>query len=353
MAVEVLTTLAQSVYNQSAKHLARTNSDARHNYFGHLTSPNQGRFPEGWRFPVVEPFFDPNNEQAILDWNLVTFVYRVEDNANHPQTVSVIGDMDGSRNPIALARIESSRYWAVTVRLPSRRIYDYLYLVDNLPVLDPVNTRHRLAANIHNPRPQGSDERWSYFWTDYCTQPVTFELWEQILLQRLTNHILPFNSRESRIFLENLDPSKLGGSRGRVYRLDLSLGVVNYIDKLLAGPEQHQRAGYKACLAQINTLLRQRNPYQEPRDVPEEMYVALYNDLASNNVPGWNFNAYANPSYFLRLLRRHTLMGAFSHPKYGGNSACYGWDYLAERFPPFDWRQGVEKPWGTSTDYRG
>jgi hypothetical protein len=353
MAIDVLPTDVTSVYNHAAKHLARTQPEPRHNYFGHLTAPNRGRFSEGWRFPVVAPFFDPARKRAILEWNIVTFIYRTDDDQPAPQTVAVVGDMEGSRRPLPLHRVEQSRYWATTVRLPTRRVFDYLFLVDQVPTLDPVNTRVRPSDRRHFPRPDRSDEQWSYFWTDYCAEALTFESWEQVLLQRLTSHILPFNSLESRIFLGNLDPSKAGASGGKAYRLDLEMGVVNFIDKLLAGAEQHQRSGYKTCLAQINSLLRQRNPYQEPREVPEEMYVQLYQDLATNQIAGWDFSAYSNPSYFLKLLRRHTLMGAFSHPKYGGNSACYAWDYLAERFPPFNWRQALEQPWGSNPDYCG
>ena len=327
--------------------------ERRHNYLGHLDSSGQGSFPEGWRFPLVEGHHDPNDELSILHWNAVTFVYRVEDNLNHPQTVNVVGDMNGSRNSIPLERVRNSRYWAVTVQLASRRVYDYLFLVDGLPVLDPVNTRRRTDATLHNPRPGARDAQWSFFWTDYCQDSVVFELWETILLQRLTNHILPFNSLESRIFLQNFDPSKQGASEGRLYRLDLAMGVVNFIDKLLAGAERHHLASYKTCLQLINAILRSRNSYQEPRDVPEEMYVRLYNEMASNEVPAWDYSRYANPSFFLGLLRRHTFTGAFSHPKYGGNTGCYAWDYLAERFPPFEWRLGVEKPWGISEEYFG
>lgn len=353
MAAELLALQEDHVFDAAARFLARSVEDRRHNYLGHLDGTGQGRFPEGWRFPLVEGYRDPAEVRSIVDWNEVTFVYRVEDNANHPHSVRVIGGMNGPRDPIPLTRVGSSRYWAVAVKLPTRRVYDYLFLVDGQPVLDPINTRRRAYRTLHNPRPGAIDEQWSYFWTDYCQTHVVLETWEGILLQRFTRHILPFNSLESRIFLQNLDSSRLGASAGRLYRLDLAMGVVNYIDKVLAGAERHHLAGYRTCLQIINGLLRSRNPYQEPRDVAEEMYELLYREMASNTVPGWNTQRYANPSYFLGLLRRHTFTGAFCHPKYGGNAGAYAWDYLTERFGPFDWRQGVEKPWGTSEEYFG
>ena len=195
---------------------------------------------------------------------------------------------------------------------------------------------------------------WSYMWTDYCRETLTFENWEMDILQRLTRHILPFQSQESKNFLSKLDPSKSGKSQGNEYRLDLEVGVVNFIDKVLAGPELHQRNAYKNCLLSINLVLRSRNPYKDPSEMMALEYEPLYSALANNsNLQGWNFITYQNPSHFLKILRRHTILGAFSHPKYGGNAGAYAWDYLSEQYGPFDWRQGVERPWGTDDDYLG
>lgn len=93
--------------------------------------------------------------------------------------------------------------------------------------------------------------------------------------------------------------------------------------------------------------------------MPEQDFVALYNQMASGTVPGWDPAAYGSPSYFLYLLRRHTFCGAFCHPKYGGNAGATGWAWIAERFRDgegktlFDWRRALEQPLGTSAEYRG
>lgn len=310
----------------------------------------RARFSEGWRFPIVDGYREDGATSASVDWNRVTFVYRADDPSHPPRSVAVVGSFSPGFEPVAMTRVEQTRYWAVTLVLPTRRVFRYVFLVDRQFVTDGVNTKLL---------PDDALNEWSFFWTHYCQQLVTFESWEATLLRRLTNHILPFNSREARLFLEKLDASKLGGSEARLYRLDQAVGVVNFIDKLVAGPELHQRYAYKTCLAQINNVLRQRNPYFEPRDMDEKLYVDLYAALASNNVPEWNTSVYNNPSYFLKLLRRHTVMGAFSHPKYGGNVGAAAWDYLAERLTDpqgrlaFDWRQAIEQPWGTSTEYAG
>jgi hypothetical protein len=87
--------------------------------------------------------------------------------------------------------------------------------------------------------------------------------------------------------------------------------------------------------------------------------------MASNNVAGWDYSAYASPQYFLYLLRRHMVTGAFCHPKYGGNAGAAGWAYLSERYSRtpaapsekpvtlFDWKRSLEPPLGVNKDYVG
>lgn len=332
------------VYDLAAKSLARTVTDDRHSYFGHLDGDSRARFPEGWRFPFVETHFDPRDTSVITNFNRVTVVYFHEDPTSFPASVELVSNMSAPSEKIELHRVENSKYWAAGFILPTRKVYRYLFLVDGKLVEDPVNPRRTV---------DGGANSWSFFWTDYCQKAVTFEVWEALLLQRLVRHILPFNSLESEIFLNTLNPVSLTPGGGNLYRLDLEMGAVNFIDKLLAGPECHHLASYRDCLLLINGLLRKRNPYQEPRAMGEEMFVELYRQMASGNIPGWDTSRYSNPAYFLKLLRRHTFTGAFSHPRHGGNSGAYAWDYLSERFPPFDWRGGLEPPWGTNADYRG
>ncbi len=96
-----------------------------------------------------------------------------------------------------------------------------------------------------------------------------------------------------------------------------------------------------------------------------EIYFDLYNEMASNQVAGWDYDAYGSPQFFLYLLRRHVVTGAFCHPKYGGNAGAAGWAYLAERYALpsggpgqqgetlFEWRRALEVPLGVNTDYLG
>jgi hypothetical protein len=105
-------------------------------------------------------------------------------------------------------------------------------------------------------------------------------------------------------------------------------------------------------------VLRQHDPYVEPADMPDGVYDDLYSQMASDSVPGWDTSAYSSPSFFLKLLRRHTYEGAFTHPKYGGNVGAAGWAYLSERYTDpatgmtlFNWPRITEAPLGESTDY--
>jgi hypothetical protein len=81
--------------------------------------------------------------------------------------------------------------------------------------------------------------------------------------------------------------------------------------------------------------------------------------MANDHVEGWDTDKYQSPRFFLTLLRRHTWLGAFSHPKYGGNAGGAGWAYLRDQFkgqnakPCFDWQRAIERPLGESVDYFG
>jgi hypothetical protein len=113
-------------------------------------------------------------------------------------------------------------------------------------------------------------------------------------------------------------------------------------------------------------VLRQRNPAVEPAKMSAETYAALYQEMATDKVDGWDYSRYTSPRFFLQLLRRHVVMGAFSHPRYGGNTGSAGWAYLEERYRQpspapgvegetlFNWRRAVEPGvGGTNADYLG
>ncbi len=347
MPVITLPVDVEHVFDLCTKHLARDSEDLRHDYLGAFPE-GRGRYSEGWRFPTVEARFD-GNPLASGRQNNVTFVYIASSDAGDDFQVSVRGTFAPLYESIPLERVGDSRFFARTMVLPTGRCFRYRYRTAAGEELDAVN-------------PQTMEEdngvRWSSFFTSAAFEPILFERWERIILDRLTRHILPFNTEDARIFLERLNAQQRS-AHPHLSRLDIGVGVVNFLDKLLAREERHQLVSYKICLSIIDQLLRQRNPYMEPRDMSEAMYVQLYDQMVTGNVPGWDYNRYNNPKYFLELLRRHTITAAFSHPKYGGNAGGAAWDYLSDRSRDgggktlFDWRRAVEPPLGDSTEYRG
>jgi hypothetical protein len=339
------------VLNHTTKFLARDNTDERHNHGQYSAGDSRGRICEAWRFPIVEGHYNSDQLSESLNWNEVTFVYRSTDARN----VRVAGTFARAYEPIALRRIADTPYFTVTVLVPKGEVHSYKFIVDDRVELDPVNPQ---TATLEN------GKTWSRFFTQGCTTRLTFEPWEAVIVERLTDHILPFRTEEGQRFLaayyQSLDKRQREERYPGAYRFDESVGVANFIDKILAREENHRLIDYRICLGIINRLLRQRNPFVEPQQMPSEMYVDLYNQMASGNVPGWDYGAYGNPRFFLQLLRRHTLTGAFAHPKYCGNSGASGWAYLSERYKDaetgmtlFDWRQALEKPLGTNEHYRG
>jgi hypothetical protein len=238
--------------------------------------------------------------------------------------------------------------------------------VGGRPLLDPINPQQATL-------PDGT--QWSRFFTEHCTEILCFERWEVALLERLTNHLLPFRTTDAQRFLDiyynDLDKREKSSQYAHAYRLDQPLGAVNFIDKILARQEAHRLVDYKICLELIDRLLRLRDPYEEPAVMPQTMYADLYDQMAADDghsVGGWDYTRYASPRFFLQLLRRHTYTGVFSHPKYGGNAGAAGWAYLAanlinpatgklpdlvKQAPYFDWARALEPPLGRNVEYRG
>ena len=315
---------------------------------------------EAWRFPVIDVFrgspLDPNDPD-----NEVVFIYKAA-----PGTTTQIGVLGSFATlyeavPLKPVRFlgEDTGYFGLSVAVPKGQTHIYQYVVNGTLTLDPINPQRVVLEN---------GKTWSRFFTDSYLQPMVLELWELKLLYRLTEQILPFRVAEAESFLQQfynyLDRQDKDASK--VYRLDDSVGEVNAIDKLLAREERHRLNDYHVCLKQIDTVLRKRNPYMEPSELSKEFFNDLYNSLANdpsnpaNRIDGWDYGAYANPSFFLYILRRHAVTGAFAHPKYAGNVGAAGWAYLSEKYfevkdgqrsTLFDWRAALEKPLGTNEDY--
>ena len=342
MAVEVLPHDDQYVLNHCTKFLARANFDQI------PADALSERICEPWRFPIIDSH-DPAS-------NRVTFVYAAQ-GAPAPQEVAVIGTFAPLYAETPLRRVRyleaELRYWACSLVVPHNEVHTYKFFVDGELRCDPLNPqRVRLDNN----------QLWSRFFTHYCTHPLTLTPSEAALLQRITDHILPFRTSDGQRFLDRYARALVASGATPVpglYRLDEPVGVVNFIDNILAREEHHHRLDYKIGLELIDQVLRQRYPGSEPCDLEGSAFVTLYGEMATDRVAGWDHARYRSPRYFLQLMRRHAFTGAFAHPKYGGNVQAAGWAYLEERYSyaagqtMFDWRRAIEPPLGTSREYRG
>lgn len=343
------------ILNNCSKYLARAFLDARHNYGQFAPGDIRSFIAEEWRFPIVDAWSDGTNFLPDYALNSVTFVYPIFPGGTPPNSVSVIGTFSNLFEPMALRPVAEEPLFALTIVLPKGRVCTYQYMVDGQPTLDPVNPQREVLDN---------GKTWSRFFTDQCTVPITFEDWEWTLVDRMTQRILPFRTALGQNFItryyESLTASQKESQYPDAFRLDESVGVVNFIDKLLAKQENHRLVDYRLCLAQIDKAVRAADPYEEPADMPDQVYDDLYAQMAANSVPGWDTSVYSNTAFFLKLLRRHAYEGAFAHPKYGGNVGAAGWAYLEERFTDsvsgatlFNWERITEAPLGNSKDYRG
>jgi hypothetical protein len=350
----------QYVLNHCAKYLARTNAEPRHDYGGEYAGQDRARISECWRFPIMDSHDD--TEPRAYDYNDVTFVYCEPRGQAPAGSVELICTASHLWSAVPLERVSGTRYWSCTLVTPKGQRHYYRFVIDGKSTLDSINPQTLM-------RDDGST--WSSFFTWACTEPVSFERWELCILDRLTRHILPFNSAEAENFL------KRGASEGtsaHLYRLDTSVGASNYIDKIVAREERHHLQTYKTCVELIDTVLHARNPFVDSAQMEESMFIKLYDDMgvmtnrdnagyaevkSALEREGWDFSRYDNPGYFLNVLRRHTITGAFAHPKYGGNAGGMGWAWLSDKFRDddgktlFDWGRAVESPLGRNTEYWG
>jgi len=74
------------------------------------------------------------------------------------------------------------------------------------------------------------------------------------------------------------------------YKLDEEVGVVDYIDKVLARAEQHNADDSLTCLKIINDLLRARNGGTDPLQLRWTFYAALCTEMATDQAGGWDTN---------------------------------------------------------------
>lgn len=342
------------VCSHCTKYLVRdyTHVAPRHNYANYPANDQRAYIAEAWRFPIIDaaPSLGPDPNYAM---NRVTLVY-FDAFTTPPGSVGVIGTFASLYEAVPLRRVGTTPFFAATFLIPKGEIHDYKFLVDGKLALDPTNPQRVTHDN---------KAEWSRFFTWNTTEMVVLERWQAALVTRLAEHILPFTSESARKFLDQFyyfrDRDDRDAQYPNAYRFDENVGAVNYIDKILAREERHHLVDYRICLAQLDRILRRRNPVVEPAQAPRGLYMSIYDEMSSDSVNDWDTSQYQSPRYFLQLLRRHVVTGAFCHPKYGGNAAGAAWAYLEDRYRQadgktlFDWRKHQEPTLGDSLEYRG
>lgn len=328
---------------------------------GNVVTGVARRPTEAWRFPLVESSGDSTATSA--GWNNVTFVYR-RDPARPVAEVAVIGTFRSLYVPTPLKPVlhfgRQTRFLSVSFRIPKRQMHVYRFVIDGNVQNDLINPQTKRQSN---------GEAWSCFFTEEYASPSVLREPELRLLSRLVTEITPLRTPDAENFLKRFyndsDRDERAKRLPHVYRLDDAVGEVNFIDNLLARGERHRLQMYRACLRYLNDCLksaaeRDGTPNREPSQLPKPYFERICEQMRQDAVPGWPVTATASARAFLLLLRRHAVIGAFSHPRYGGNSGGAGWEYLCQRFSAseptgtaFDWKIAIEKPLGESNVYFG
>jgi hypothetical protein len=118
-------------------------------------------------------------------------------------------------------------------------------------------------------------------------------------------------------------------------------GVVEYIDRALAGPLSGGRTAILAAIEAVDATARETQGALLA-ELPADRQDAVLSLIEKNAAKGFEPNSAA----FFALVRRLTLEGMFSDPAYGGNRNFAGWDLI--RYPgprmavaPDDQKMGV------------
>jgi Gluconate 2-dehydrogenase subunit 3 len=357
MLIKELPQDSEYILNHCAKFISREAGSVRHSYVPSHEEDEHTDICERWRFPLIDTYWDAQSPEEGNIYNRVTFIY-IKGSEACSNEIYLMGNFAPlytkfMLKPVYFQQMEMP-YFSITLLLPKGRSYLYKFIVSNKDQTDQINPQKVVLD---------SGQWWSRFFTDYCAEPLSLRRTEVQLLAHLTEYILPLRSQDKDGFLERyytqLDQLSKRNNYEHTFRLDQSVGIVNFIDKLLTKQESHHLVDYRICLSLIDRILWNQFPALPSEEVPESFWADLCQAMARNQVEGWDYQEYKNPAYFLTLLRRHTFTGAFTHPKYGGNVGAAGWAYLEDRYRNeegstlFAWREAMEHPLGNCTVYRG
>jgi len=103
----------------------------------------------------------------------------------------------------------------------------------------------------------------------------------------------------------------------------IEAGCVNFIDKALAHEDAVMKPFYRAGLAGIDAVSRERfeKPFVELAAEQQDEVLAA---VESGKADGWPASG-VPPAKFFEAVRAHTIIGFLADPKYGGNRDHAGW----------------------------
>ena len=104
----------------------------------------------------------------------------------------------------------------------------------------------------------------------------------------------------------------------------VEIGVLDYVDRALAGVEQEAAEAYRLGLAVLEQAAQSRFGARFAR-CPSEQQDELIAQMERGKLAGLSVDFQQN---FFALLRRHLQEGLFSDPIYGGNRDKAGWRLL-------------------------
>jgi gluconate 2-dehydrogenase gamma chain len=112
----------------------------------------------------------------------------------------------------------------------------------------------------------------------------------------------------------------------------IDAGVVNFIDKQLAGPYERHQVDYRTGLAGVQETAQSLYG-KKFAELAWEEQTRVLQSLESGKAPGRTWET-ASSSAFFELIRDHTMQGFYGSPRHGGNK-----DYVSFRMLGLDYPQ--------------
>ena len=145
----------------------------------------------------------------------------------------------------------------------------------------------------------------------------------------LTQSVSP-GGNENRGF-DDIDRRVLGSLCEQIFPKDefpgaIELGVPGFIERCLREGHADWTGTYRAGFR--STEASSRSVYQKAfLELSFDEQTRLLEQMQTGDLPKTDWPSVSAKDFF-RLVRDHTLQGAYSHPKYGGNRNKAAWDMI-------------------------